>query len=128
MHTFKVWAPRAHTVAVLIAETSHAMTATNGGWWTAKVEDAGPGTDYFFIANGNDPIPDPRSPYQPNGVNGPSRVVDHSAFRWTDGTWNPGPLSTAIVYELHVGTFTAGGTFKSTIECLDHLVDVGITH
>jgi maltooligosyltrehalose trehalohydrolase len=61
-------------------------------------------------------------------VNGPSRLVDHSAFHWTDHDWRPPPLSTAILYELHVGTFTAGGTFKSTIECLDYLVDLGVTH
>ncbi len=128
MHTFKVWAPRAHTIAVLVAGTSHPMQPIERGWWTAEIEDAGPGTDYFFVVDGADPIPDPRSPYQPNGVNDPSRVVDHSAFRWTDCAWKPSPLSTAIVYELHVGTFTAGGTFKSTIERLDHLVDLGITH
>ncbi|MGI9070125.1 MAG: malto-oligosyltrehalose trehalohydrolase [Bryobacteraceae bacterium] len=128
MHTFKVWAPRAHRMAVLIAGISHSMQPKENGWWTADVEGAGPGTDYFFSVNGSEPIPDPRSPYQPHGVNGPSRLIDHSAFRWTDGAWRPAPLSNAIVYELHVGTFTSTGTFKSTIECLDHLVDLGITH
>jgi maltooligosyltrehalose trehalohydrolase len=128
MHTFKVWAPRAHTMAVLIAGISQSMQPKENGWWTANVEGAGPGTDYFFSVNGSQPIPDPRSPYQPHGVNGPSRLIDHSAFRWTDGAWRPSPLSNAIVYELHVGTFTPAGTFKSAIACLDYLVDLGITH
>ena len=128
MHTFKVWAPRAQTLALLSAGISRPMQREEGGWWTAEVDDAGPGTDYFFSVNGSEPIPDPRSPYQPHGVNGPSRLIDQSAFKWTDGAWRPGPLSSAIVYELHVGTFTPAGTFKSTIECLDHLVDLGVTH
>jgi maltooligosyltrehalose trehalohydrolase len=128
MHTFKVWAPRASVVAVLIAGASYPMEGTEDGWWIAQVEDAGPGTDYLFVVDSGFPIPDPRSHFQPNGVNGPSRVVDHAAFRWTDSSWQPLPLSAAILYELHVGTFTAGGTFKTAIECLDHLVDVGITH
>jgi maltooligosyltrehalose trehalohydrolase len=128
MHTFKVWAPRAHTLAVILAGVSHPMRPAECGWWTAEVEEAGPGTDYFFAVDAGTPVADPRSSYQPNGVNGASRIVDHSAFLWTDQGWQPGPLSTAIVYELHVGTFTPGGTFKSTIECLDHMVDLGITH
>ncbi|MGI8959671.1 MAG: malto-oligosyltrehalose trehalohydrolase [Bryobacteraceae bacterium] len=128
MHTFKVWAPRAQKLDVLIAGIAHPMQPDEGGWWMAEVKIAGPGTEFFFSVNGSEPIPDPRSPYQPHGVNGPSRLLDHSAFRWTDRAWQPGPLSNAILYELHVGTFTAAGTFQSTIECLDHLVDLGITH
>ena len=80
MHTFEVWAPRASTVAVLIAGASHPMQAAEDGWWIAPVEDAGPGTDYLFVVDGGFPIPDPRSHFQPNGVDGPSRVVDHAAF------------------------------------------------
>jgi maltooligosyltrehalose trehalohydrolase len=128
MHQFDVWAPRASTVAVLIGGASHAMQPAEAGWWTAEVENAWPGSDYFFVVDGGVPIPDPRSPYQPDGVHGPSRVVDHAAFRWTDSTWRPVPLASAILYELHVGTFTAGGTFKTAIEHLDHLVDLGVTH
>jgi maltooligosyltrehalose trehalohydrolase len=128
MHTFRVWAPRASTVDVLIGDASHPMQAAESGWWLAQVENAGPGTHYFFAVNSGLPTPDPRSRFQPNGVHGPSRLIDDSAFRWTDSTWNALPLSNAILYELHIGTFTAGGTFKTAIECLDHLVDLGITH
>ena len=82
------------------------------------MENAGPGTDYSFIIDG-DSLPDPRSPYQPNGVHGPSRLIDRNAFRWTDAGWQARPLSSAIIYELHLGTFTPAGTFESAIERLD---------
>ena len=59
------------------------MTAGADGWWTAEAE----GRDYAFAVDGADPLPDPRSPWQPHGVHGPSRVVDHAAFRWTDAGW-----------------------------------------
>ncbi|HEY1212834.1 MAG TPA: alpha-amylase family glycosyl hydrolase, partial [Bryobacteraceae bacterium] len=127
MHSFKVWAPKAENIAVKVGEHMEPMRREEGGWWTAKVEKAGPGSDYLFVINGA-PVPDPRSAWQPNGINGPSRVVDHSAFQWTDASWQARPLSSAIIYELHIGTFTPAGTFKSTIEKLDYLVDLGITH
>jgi maltooligosyltrehalose trehalohydrolase len=73
-------------------------------------------------------LPDPRSPWQPQGVHGPSRLVDHSDFEWRDRGWQPPPLASALVYELHVGTFTPLGTFEAAIERLDHLRDLGVTH
>src|SRR6202000_2324467 len=69
-----------------------------------------------------------RSPSQPNGVHKLSRMVDHNQFVWTDKTWQAPPLAAALIYELHLGTFTAKGTFLSAIEKLDHLVTLGITH
>jgi maltooligosyltrehalose trehalohydrolase len=128
MHTFTVWAPRARTIAVRTGGTSHPMEPAEGGWWKANVESAGPGTDYFFVVDGGDPIPDPRSPWQPEGVHGPSRVVDHSAFHWTDQNWQAKPLSSAIVYELHVGTFTLSGKYCGVIDRLDYLLELGVTH
>ena len=128
MHTFKVWAPKAENMAVKIGEDLETMRSAAGGWWTATSERAGPGSDYSFVIDGGDPVPDPRSPWQPHGIDGPSRVVDHSAFKWTDALWQARPLSSAIIYELHIGTFTPAGTFKSTMEKLDYLADLGITH
>jgi maltooligosyltrehalose trehalohydrolase len=127
MHTFKVWAPEAENVAVEIDGESHPLQS-EGGWWSAEVAGAAAGTDYRFTIDGGKPRPDPRSPWQPFGIHGPSRVVDHSAFEWTDQNWRAGPLSGAILYELHVGTFTPRGTFKGVIDCLDHLVELGVTH
>jgi maltooligosyltrehalose trehalohydrolase len=128
MHTFKVWAPKAQNMAVKVGENVQPMQSGEGGSWEAKIDTAGPGTDYSFIIDGGDSVPDPRSAWQPHGIHGPSRVVDHSAFQWTDALWQARPLSSAVIYELHIGTFTPAGTFKSTIEKLDYLVDLGITH
>jgi maltooligosyltrehalose trehalohydrolase len=109
------------------------MTATEGGWWMARNASASHGTDYsfvldHFVLDQGDPLPDPRSPWQPHGVDGPSRVVDHSKFSWNDRSWQPPPLSSAIIYELHIGTFTPEGTFASAIARLPYLVELGITH
>jgi maltooligosyltrehalose trehalohydrolase len=124
----RVWAPDAERVEVVVAGRRCEMERTDGGWWSASPPEARPGADYAFVVDGGDPVPDPRSPWQPAGVHGASRIVDHSTFAWTDGSWQAPPLASAIVYELHVGTFTAGGTFDSAIEKLDPLVDLGVTH
>ncbi len=128
MHIFEVWAPLAKSLDVYVDGHDHPMEQTKGGWWRGSVEHANTGTDYFFKIDGGDPVPDPRSAWQPEGVNGPSRLVDHSAFEWTDQRWNPRPLSSAVIYELHIGTFTEAGTFLAAIEKLDYLVELGVTH
>jgi maltooligosyltrehalose trehalohydrolase len=125
---FRVWSPKARTVALAVGGTQIPMTARADGWWSAEAASAAPGTDYAFRLDGGPPLPDPRSVWQPQGVHGPSRVLDHGAFPWTDGRWQPGPLPSAVLYELHVGTFTPAGTFEAAIARLDHLVDLGITH
>lgn len=99
------------------------------GWWSLEVDHAGVGTDYgFLIDDDPTPYPDPRSMHQPSGVHGLSRVVDHSLFQWSDPAFQPRPLSGAVLYELHIGTFTPEGTLDSAIGKLDHLVHLGITH
>ena len=130
MHEFTVWAPEAARIAVKIGDAAHPLSGPDAfGWWRGSVNDAAPGTDYgFLIDDDPTPYPDPRSPWQPEGVHGPSRLVDHAAFPWTDAGFSAPPLSSAIVYELHIGTFTPEGTFDSAIRCLDHLVELGVTH
>jgi maltooligosyltrehalose trehalohydrolase len=129
LNTFSVWAPKAETVQLMLGDERRPMVPGPGGWWVLTVHEAGPGTDYAFAVNGGPPLPDPRSPFQPDGPHGRSRVVDHSAFDWTDQAWTgPVPLSAGVVYELHVGTFTPEGTFEAAIERLDHLADLGVTH
>jgi maltooligosyltrehalose trehalohydrolase len=128
MTTVRVWAPNATTVDLAIGSQRLRVRSDERGWWSVEVPNAGPGTEYSFILDGGEPLPDPRSPWQPHGVHGPSRFVDHSAFLWTDRRWQPGPLASAVIYELHIGTFTPAGTFASAIARLDHLVDLGITH
>ncbi|WP_353068409.1 malto-oligosyltrehalose trehalohydrolase [Tunturibacter empetritectus] len=130
MHEFTVWAPGASKVGVKIGDATYPMNGPDEhGWWRASVEQAGPGTDYGFVI-GDDPKawPDPRSEWQPDGVHGLSRVYDREAFQWSDRSWSAPALSHAVIYELHVGTFTPGGTFDSTIERLGYLVELGITH
>ena len=127
MTVFRVWAPRPTRVDLATGADRRPMTR-DGEWWSVDVADAGPGTDYGFVLDGDGPFPDPRSAWQPDGVHGPSRLVDHAAFRWTDHTFEPVPLPEAVFYELHVGTFTARGTFEGVIERLDHLVGLGVTH
>ncbi|MDQ3951536.1 MAG: malto-oligosyltrehalose trehalohydrolase [Actinomycetota bacterium] len=128
MMDLSVWAPAPERVELVVGETRHPMTRDERGWWTARVDGAGPGTDYGFSLDGGDPLPDPRSPWQPNGVHGLSRVVDHSAYEWGDAGWRGRPLASALVYELHVGTFTSDGTFDAAAAQLDHLVRLGVTH
>jgi maltooligosyltrehalose trehalohydrolase len=93
------------------------------------VEDAGPGMDYGFQLD-DDPAtyPDPRSGRQPNGVHGLSQLYDQKTFEWHDGRWQAPPLASAVLYEMHVGTFTPGGTFDSAIERLGYLFELGVTH
>lgn len=129
MHRFTVWAPKATNVQVRAAGELHPMQKARGNWWTAEVASATAGSDYAFILNNAaSALPDPRAAWQPYGVHGASRVVDHSAFQWTDETWRAQPLSSAIIYELHIGTFTPEGTFESARARLPYLRDLGITH
>ncbi len=123
-----VWAPIPEVVEIETADgRRHPMERDESGWWTSSVELAA-GDDYGFVLDGDGPVPDPRSAWQPDGVAGRSRVVDHVAFAWSDAGFGAVPLADAVIYELHVGTFTAAGTFESAIERLGELAELGITH
>jgi maltooligosyltrehalose trehalohydrolase len=122
-----VWAPAAGRVDAVLDGRELALVAQGDGWWAAG-EDVPPGTDYRFRLDGGEPLPDPRSMWQPEGVHGPSRTVDPAEFEWSDAGWQPAPLSAAVIYELHVGTFSREGTFEGAIAHLDHLVSLGVTH
>ena len=130
MHRFAIWAPLAKRVLLNVAGSIREMEKSgDSGWWSIDVADATHGTDYgFLVDDDSKTYPDPRSPWQPHGVHGLSRVFDHSRFPWNDARFQAPPLGSAIVYELHVGTFTAQGTFDAAIERLDHLVELGATH
>jgi maltooligosyltrehalose trehalohydrolase len=124
---FEVWAPDADRMRLVVGDSTVDLAPSAEGWWRREVPEAGPGTDYGYLIGADDTRrPDPRSRWQPYGVHGSSRVYDHAAFGWTDGAWTGRTLAGAVLYELHVGTFTPGGTFDAAIERLDHLVELGI--
>ncbi len=129
MHEFEVWAPKAKRMSVKVGEQTSSMEGPNEhGWWKARVETAGFGSDYaFLIDDDKTPYPDPRGMWQPEGVHGPSRVLDPT-FAWTDSMWQGPPLTGAVIYEMHVGTFTSEGTFEAAIARLPYLFELGVTH
>lgn len=128
MHQFRVWAPFPQKVELQLGNRKYRMRRGAGDVWSVNVPGAQAGMDYGFLLDGMGPLPDPRSPWQPAGVHGLSRIVDHGAFKWTDRDWQPPDWNSAVVYELHIGTFTPEGTFVAAMEKLDHLVRVGVTH
>jgi len=130
MTAFRVWAPAASRVEADVAGRRYPMArGDRPGWWVAAIPDdmAPAGTDYAFRLDDGEPLPDPRAPRLPSGPGGPGRTYDHAAFRWTDGHWRGAPLPGAVVYELHVGTFTAEGTLDGALGRLDHLAALGVT-
>jgi maltooligosyltrehalose trehalohydrolase len=127
---FRVWAPDASDVN-LVLETTPAVTVPmegeTDGQFTTTRHDAPPGTRYRYRVDGRGPFPDPASRCQPNGVHGPSQVVDPHAFIWSDADWPGVPADRFVFYELHVGTFTPEGTFAAAAERLPYLAELGIT-
>jgi maltooligosyltrehalose trehalohydrolase len=127
MTDFEVWAPNASRVQAYVDGGVHDMAAASAGWWAVEVPGTDPQARYAFRLDHGDPLPDPRSPRQPDGPLAASQRYDHAAFQWTDAGWRGNPLPGSVVYELHVGTFTADGTFDAASKQLDHLVDLGVT-
>ncbi|MBD3219750.1 malto-oligosyltrehalose trehalohydrolase [bacterium] len=130
MEPLRIWAPDAREVEAEMGDagTRRPLEPASGGWWELPAGEAPAGTRYRLRIDGEGPFPDPRSPWQPDGVHGPSCRLDHAAYPWQDTGWQPPPLASGVVYELHVGTFTAEGTFEAAIDRLDHLVALGVTH
>lgn len=130
MHEFTLWAPYAKKLAVKVDDTLYPMSGPDDrGWWKVVVEAAEFGADYGFVLDEDGTAyPDPRGAWQPYGVHGLSRLYDQRAFAWSDGRWQGPPLAGAVMYEMHVGTFTQGGTFDAAIERLEYLAELGVTH
>ncbi|MFS0866314.1 malto-oligosyltrehalose trehalohydrolase [Microbacterium sp. 179-B 1A2 NHS] len=127
--SIEVWAPNADRVRLRRpGRDDLAMTAGDGGWWSADV-DLADGDEYgFVLGDGDDLRPDPRSRRQPRGVHDASAWFDASSFAWTDAGWTGRQLAGGLIYEMHIGTFTPEGTLDAAIGRLDHLVDIGVTH
>jgi maltooligosyltrehalose trehalohydrolase len=126
MVEFAVWAPRPQRVRLDVEGTLHDMTRCDDDWWRAEV-DASPDARYGFVLD-DDPtvLPDPRSARQPDGVHGRSALWQPGPDAWTDAGWAGRSIEGRTIYELHIGTFTPGGTFDTAIERLDYLVDLGV--
>lgn len=126
-----VWAPWAGRMTLHLPATGELMDmeSREGGWWISP-RDLPDGTDYAYRIDGSDQdTPDPRSAWQPRGVHGPSRTVDTARWDtdlWTDGQWPGRDLKGAVVYELHVGTFTPEGTLDAAASRLEHLAALGV--
>ena len=137
---FRVWAPLAKEVNLEIvlpagsesthqtpSIATHPMQPANDGTFYTEVAGAGAGTLYQFSVDRTPGRPDPRSLFQPHGVHGPSQVVDRDAYQWTDQQWRGVAKQDLVIYELHLGSFTADGTYEAAIGRLDELVELGIT-
>jgi maltooligosyltrehalose trehalohydrolase len=125
--TFRLWAPAARTVAVAIGRAGqHDLAAARDGTFAADIE-ATVGTDYEFVLDGHERLPDPWSRSQPYGLRGASRVADPAGLRRTTPGWGGVALEHLVVYELHVGTFSPEGTFEGAIPRLAELRALGVT-
>ncbi len=127
---FTVWAPETPQVSLHITgpeERTVSMTAGERGYWSAGVDGIAPGARYLYRLSDSLELPDPASFSQPEGVHGPSEIVDHHSFDWHDADWDGVGLDRMIIYEMHVGTFTPEGTFQEAIDRLEALAELGIT-
>jgi maltooligosyltrehalose trehalohydrolase len=129
-YAFAVWAPLRDRVEVKIVSPEERivpMERDERGYWRVEVSGILPGARYLYRLDNGKGRPDPASRFQPEGVHGPSQVVDHASFSWEDAGWAGLSLQDYILYELHTGTFTQEGTFDAIIPRLDYLKEIGIT-
>ncbi|OWM07456.1 malto-oligosyltrehalose trehalohydrolase [Mycolicibacterium peregrinum] len=126
MTEFTVWAPTPDRVRVDVEGTLHDMVRSEDGWWRAEVASRSDARYGFVLDDDPTVLPDPRSARQPDGVHERSQLWQPAPDAWTDSGWAGRSISGAVIYELHVGTFTPEGTFDSAIDKLDHLVDLGV--
>ena len=128
---FRVWAPKAGRVDLILESTHEPERSVSmerdGEDFVAFVEGLGAGARYRYRLDGEGRFPDPAARFQPEGVHGPSEVVDLTGRAWSDADWHGVPQEDLVFYELHVGTFTPEGTFEAAAQKLDHLVDLGVT-
>ena len=123
---FRLWAPAEDHVTLLVGERDFAMQRAADGWHEVETDLAGPGDRYAFRLSDGSEIPDPASHAQEGDVEGRSIVIDHAGYEWQT-EWQGRPWEEAILYELHIGTFTPEGTFRAALNRLAHLSDLGIT-
>lgn len=125
--TFTVWAPLKKRVELILVDNHvvHPLKKDERGYWSVTIKNVEPGTTYYYRLDNENQFPDPASRHQPQGVHGPSAIVERS-FSWSDAGWKGIPLGKMIIYELHVGTFTPEGTFDGVVSKLNYLRELGI--
>ena len=124
---FRVWAPDRRTVEVLAGDRAIPLQAEDAGYFSGIVPQLQAGATYRYRLDGGDSFPDPVSRFQPEGPHGPSMVVDPTSFHWSDEAWEGVELAGQILYEMHIGTFTAEGTWEGAIRQLPNLARTGVT-
>jgi len=124
---FRVWACDHKTVSVVVKNREHPLRLEGDGYFVGDVKDVRAGNTYRFLLDGEGPFADPASRYQPEGPHGPSEVIDPSHFAWTDQGWQGIKLAHQVIYELHIGTFTREGTWRSASIQLPILAELGIS-
>lgn len=124
---FRLWAPKAKRVDLCLERRPLPLDRLDDGWYELITREARAGGRYKFQIDGRIEVADPASRFQPEDVHGPSEVVDPRAFAWIDDEWHGRPWKEAVIYELHVGTFSPEGTFRAVEAKLDYLRDLGVT-
>lgn len=125
---FRIWAPERETVDVIFDNHRHApLQKDEGGYFTGIVTSACAGERYLYRLNGEETLADPASRFQPEGVDGPSEIIDTGSFTWTDSNWRGASLAGQVIYEMHIGTFTCEGTFNAARQYLPDLKELGVT-
>jgi len=128
MTHIEVWSPKSDKVELECGGRLFPLAKQSRGWWSIETAYLSHGIDYAFRLDDSAPLPDPRSPWQPYGVHGCSRHVEHMHFCWNDKNWQPPLLASGLIYELHIGTFSVEGTFAGAMKHLSHLRELGVTH
>ena len=128
---FRLWAPSAKRVDVELSQgevrSCRPLQAVGDGWYEARIAGVASGARYAYRIDDTTTVPDPASRFNPEDVYAPNAVVNPLEFDWPDENWRGRPWHEAVIYELHVGTFSAAGTFAGVIERLDYLADLGVT-
>jgi malto-oligosyltrehalose trehalohydrolase len=124
---FRLWAPAAKTVDLVIGRKCEPMERSVDGWYEAVEPRAKAGTRYQYRINGELIVPDPASRFQPKDAEGPSEVIDPLGFKWQQGAWRGMGWEKAVIYELHVGTFTPEGSYAGVAKKLNGLKKIGVT-
>jgi len=127
---FRLWAPKANEVVLILEdgrEEGYPLTRLADGWFELTTREASRNSKYRFQIDGGLKVPDPASRFQPQDVHGASEVIDADAFLWRDESWKGRPWEEAVIYEVHVGTFSEEGTYRGLEQKLDYLRDLGVT-